>query len=237
MGYQTLILILTAGSVGFVHTLLGPDHYIPFIILSRDRQWTIKRTMIITILCGLAHVGSSILLSFLAITLGWSLTRINILEGYRADIAGWLLIAFGFVYMIWGIRKAIKNKPHTHWHRHTDGSVHSHTHMHIEEHSHIHASKKSGSLTPWILFLIFLFGPCEPLIPIVLFPAAQGNIPGLIGVIIIFSLVTILTMLGIVISSVYGLKLVRLGFLERFSNALAGGIILLTGIGVQFLGL
>ena len=193
--------------------------------------------MIITVLCGIGHVGSSILLAFLALTLGWSLTNIHFFEDYRGDIAGWLLIAFGLVYMIWGIRRAIKKKPHSHIHRHTDGSVHDHEHIHFEGHSHIHQVKESKSLTPWILFLIFVFGPCEPLIPIVMFPAANNNIPGLVGVILIFSLVTIITMMSIVGATAYGLKLINLSFMERYSNALAGGIILIMGIGVQFLGL
>jgi ABC-type nickel/cobalt efflux system permease component RcnA len=237
MNSQTIWLALTAGSVGFIHTLLGPDHYIPFIVLSKDRRWTMRKTMIITFLCGIGHVGSSILLAFLALTLGWSLTNIHFFEDYRGDIAGWLLIAFGLVYMIWGIRRAIKKKPHSHIHRHTDGSVHDHEHIHFEGHSHIHQVKESKSLTPWILFLIFVFGPCEPLIPIVMFPAANNNIPGLVGVILIFSLVTIITMMSIVGATAYGLKLINLSFMERYSNALAGGIILIMGIGVQFLGL
>jgi len=212
---------------------LGPDHYIPFIVLSKDRRWTMRKTMIITVLCGIGHVGSSILLAFLALTLGWSLTNIHFFEDYRGDIAGWLLIAFGLVYMIWGIRRAIKKKPHSHIHRHTDGSVHDHEHIHFEGHSHIHQVKESKSLTPWILFLIFVFGPCEPLIPIVMFPAANNNIPGLVSVI----LVTIITMMSIVGATAYGLKLINLSFMERYSNALAGGIILIMGIGVQFLGL
>jgi nickel/cobalt exporter len=237
MNDQTILLFLTAGSVGFIHTLLGPDHYIPFIVLSKDRKWTMRRTLIITVLCGIGHVGSSLILAFLAVSLGWSLTRINFFEHYRGDIAGWLLISFGLVYMIWGLRKALKNRPHTHLHLHTDGSAHRHTHSHFEEHSHIHQEKESKNLTPWILFLIFAFGPCEPLIPIVMYPAASGNLPGVIGVIVIFSLITLATMMIIVGVTAYGLKITGLGTMERYSNAMAGGIILLTGIGIQFLGL
>ena len=70
-----------------------------------------------------------------------------------------------------------------------------------------------------------------------MYPAAERNIAGLIGVVIIFSLVTVITMLAVVSASVLGLKTMRLNFIEKYSSALAGGIILITGLAVQFLGL
>ena len=237
MQNENLILLFTAGSIGFIHTLLGPDHYVPFIVLAKARNWPMRKTMIITFLCGLGHVGSSVILGLLGIALGWSITSLNIFESHRGDLAGWLLIAFGLVYMTWGIRQAIRNKPHTHWHQHRDGSMHRHEHIHASEHLHIHEEKTAVSITPWILFLIFIFGPCEPLIPLVMYPAAEGNRAGLIGVVIIFSLVTVVTMMSVVTASVLGLKMVRYNFIEKYSNALAGGIILMTGIAVQVLGL
>ncbi len=233
MDNQTLILLITAGSVAFFHTVLGPDHYLPFIVLAKDRSWSYRKTTMVTLLCGIGHVGSSVILGMAGIALGWSLTSINLFESNRGKMAAWLLIAFGLVYMIWGIRQAVKKKPHTHWHRHTDGSLHRHEHIHDGVHSHVHVDKPSKSMTPWILFIIFVFGPCEPMIPLVMYPAAEGSYSGLIGVILIFSAVTLLTMLAVVHASVAGLKMIRLNFLEKYSNALAGGIILATGIAVQ----
>ena len=237
MEESLLILLISAASIGFFHTLLGPDHYLPFILLSKSRGWTTVKTMFVTVLCGLGHVGGSIVLGLLGIFFGWSLNNIVIFESSRGNIAAWLLIIFGGIYLVWGLFKAYQNKPHTHWHRHMDGSVHKHLHDHSGEHKHIHEYAKGKSITPWILFIIFVFGPCEPLIPILIFPASEGSLIGLILVITAFSLSTILTMTGIVYISVSGLKLVQLGKLERFSHAIAGAFIFLSGIGIQFLGL
>jgi hypothetical protein len=52
-----------------------------------------------------------------------------------------------------------------------------------------------------------------------------------------FGSVTILTMLGIVLVSSFGINLLPMGKLERYSHALAGGTILLCGVAIQFLGL
>ena len=237
MEESLLILLISAASIGFFHTLLGPDHYLPFILLSKSRGWTTVKTMFVTVLCGLGHVGGSIVLGLLGIFFGWSLNNIEIFESSRGNVAAWLLIIFGGTYLVWGLYKAYRNKPHTHWHKHVDGSVHRHLHDHSGEHKHIHENAKGKSITPWILFIIFVFGPCEPLIPILIFPASEGSLIGLILVITAFSLSTILTMTGIVYLSVSGLKLVQLGKLERFSHAIAGAFIFLSGIGIQFLGL
>jgi ABC-type nickel/cobalt efflux system permease component RcnA len=237
MEESLLILLITAASIGFFHTLLGPDHYLPFIMLARSRGWTTVKTMFVTVLCGLGHVGGSIVLGLLGVVFGWSLNNIEIFESSRGNIAAWLLIIFGSIYLVWGLYRAYHNKPHTHWHKHADGSVHRHIHNHSGEHKHVHEKAKGKSITPWILFIIFVFGPCEPLIPILIFPASEGSLIGLILVITTFSLSTILTMTGIVYLSVAGLKLFHLGKLERFSHAIAGAFIFLSGIGIQFLGL
>jgi ABC-type nickel/cobalt efflux system permease component RcnA len=152
-------------------------------------------------------------------------------------VAAWLLIGFGFAYFIWGLRRAIKNKPHQHLHIHSDGGKHEHLHAHKGEHSHLHDQKKKANITPWILFTVFVFGPCEPLIPLVMYPAAKHNIGGVILVASVFGLTTIVTMLTIIAISSWGVSFVRLGRLERYVHALAGAMIFISGLSVQFLGL
>lgn len=231
------LLLVSAASIGFFHTILGPDHFIPFILLAKSRDWSTTKTMWITFMCGIGHVGSSVLLGLLGVFFGWSLYNIEFFESSRGNIAAWLLIIFGAIYLIWGLIRAYKNKPHTHWHRHMGDVVHKHHHDHAGEHKHVHETSRSKNITPWVLFIIFVFGPCEPLIPVLLYPASEGSIFGMGMVILVFSITTIATMMGVVYVSTQGLKFVSLGKYEKYSHALAGALILLSGIGVQFLGL
>lgn len=226
-------LTITAAGVAFLHTLLGPDHYLPFIAMARARNWKVYKTSWITLLGGLGHVSSSVLLGSIGIVAGIGINRLNALESFSGDLAAWLFVLFGGVYMIWGIYRGIRNKTHTHFHRHDDGSVHMHEHTHHEDHDHVH----NKNITPWILFTIFFLGPCEPLIPLMMYPASQDSTWGIVQVCTVFSLVTILTMLVLVLLASYGLQLVRFGILERYMHALAGGVIFLSGIGILFLGL
>lgn len=230
-------LAYAAAGLGFVHTLLGPDHYLPFIAMSRSGGWTFRKTIWITVLCGFGHVLSSVLLGILGIVLGIGVSRLENVESTRGDLAAWALIAFGLIYMVWGLRKAYRDRKHDHVHAHDDGQVHEHTHKHWGLHVHTHASASRNKMTPWILFTIFILGPCEPLIPLVMYPAAHHNAGGVILVTALFGLVTIGTMTAIVMITLSGIRFISLSGLERFTHAISGGVILLCGLSVRFLGL
>jgi len=233
---EITLLAITAATIGFFHTLFGPDHYLPFIMMSKARNWSTTKTMLITFLCGIGHVGSSVVLGIIGVSVGIAITKIEFFESFRGNLAAWAFIAFGLVYFIWGVRRAIRNKPHTHLHVHADSTSHEHEHAHLNDHSHMHENKKKN-ITPWILFTIFVLGPCEPLIPILMYPAAKNNIGGLILVTLIFAAVTIATMMAVVYVTSTGIKLIPLKKMEKYSHAIAGAIILFSGIGIQFMGL
>jgi len=236
MDNSIMLLSVTAVSIGFIHTLLGPDHYLPFIVLSEAKKWSLRKTMIITFLCGLGHVMSSVILGLIGIAVGISVHKLTAIESFRGNIAAWLFIAFGLVYMIISIRSLYRKKKHTHSHFHIDEGNHTHEHNHQLEHTHLHEAR-TATATPWILFLIFVFGPCEPLIPIIMYPAAENNIPGAVLVSLLFSVVTIATMMSIVLAFKMGFNKINLKPLEKYSNVIAGAVIFLSGIAIQFLGL
>ena len=231
------LLTVTAASLGFIHTIVGPDHYIPFTVISKARNWTLSKTIGITFLCGVGHILSSVVLGFIGIAFGIAVSKLEFIESQRGEIAAWLLVAFGFFYTVWGIRRAVRNKPHVHSHVHTDGEVHKHKHVHREGHAHFHTRKEEPNLTPWVLFAIFVFGPCEPLIPLIMYPAAQHSMVGVVWVAAVFGVVTLLTMMTLVALTRWGIRLLPLKLFERYMHAMAGGTILLCGLAIRYLGL
>lgn len=228
MSNEILILAGTAASIGFFHTLFGPDHYLPFIFMAKARKWTMFKTTWVTAACGVGHVGSSILLGIIGYIFAIELGKLEMFEGFRGDMAAWAFVIFGLGYFIWGIRRAIINKPHKHPHVHNDGTVHVHEHTHAEEHDHVH--KKN--ITPWILFTIFVLGPCEPLIPVLMYPASESSTSGMIFIAVVFAIITIATMLAVVLIATFGFNFVKFGKLERYTHALAGFIVLMSGIAI-----
>ncbi|QHI70819.1 sulfite exporter TauE/SafE family protein [Tichowtungia aerotolerans] len=236
MNSEIAILCGTAASIGFLHTLFGPDHYLPFIVMNRARNWSTAKTVWITFLCGLGHVLSSVVLGLIGIAFGVAVMKLEAFEAFRGSLAAWALIGFGFAYAGWGIHRGIKNRPHTHLH--LDGAgVPVHSHDHHGEHTHSHEPVAKAGITPWILFTIFVLGPCEPLIPILMYPAAKHSLSGTILVAVVFSAVTIGTMMTVVMAASWGVSFARFNKLERWTHALAGGTICLSGLAIQFLGL
>jgi sulfite exporter TauE/SafE len=236
MNNTILLLSFTAISIGFIHTVLGPDHYLPFMVLSQAKKWSLRKTMTITFFCGLGHVLSSVVLGLIGIAAGISVTRLVSVESFRGNIAAWLFIAFGLVYMIISVKNLIKNRKHSHPHFHIGKEKHNHEHDHHNEHTHVHADEEVNT-TPWFLFLIFIFGPCEPLIPIIMYPAAENNISGVLLVSFLFSIVTISTMMSIVLAFKLGMNKINLKPIEKYANLIAGAMIFFSGLAIQFLGL
>ena len=233
MTQELWILALTTASIGFLHTLTGPDHYLPFIVIGKARNWTKRKTIGLTFLCGMGHVMSSVIIGIVGIGTGVLMQKIQIFEGYRGSIAAWALILFGIGYMIWGAIKLYKNRPHAHIHMHTDGSVHVHKHTHQEEHTHKH----NISITPWILFTVFVLGPCEPLIPMMMYPAAKAGTGGVVFITMVFSFFTIGTMMGIVYLTCKGMDFIPLKKFEKYMHVTAGATIMLSGLAIEVLSL
>jgi len=81
---------------------------------------------------------------------------------------------------------------------------------------------------------VFAFGPCEPLIPLVMLPAARASGWGVAAVIIAFGAATLATMLAAVWALRRGVGLVQAPRLARFADMLAGLVILACGMLVRF---
>ncbi|MBS2099995.1 urease accessory protein UreH domain-containing protein [Carboxylicivirga linearis] len=216
MTQELQLLLITAASVGFFHTLMGPDHYLPFIMIGKAREWSLRKVIGLTLLCGVGHILSSVVLGFFGIALQVQVAKLEFIESFRGNLAAWAFIAFGLLYTLWGIRHWIKKKHHGHSH----GKLND-----------------SRNITPWVLFIIFALGPCEPLIPVLMYPAVAQSTSALILVTSVFGVTTLLTMVAMVVTSTYGLSFINIKKYEHLSHSIAGMVIFLSGLAMQFLGL
>lgn len=231
------LLLLTAASIAALHTLLGPDHYLVFSAMGKARGWSLARTLRITAFCGIGHILSSVLIGAIGLLAGAQLANLVSIEGFRGELASWALMSFGLVYLVWGLRRAARGHEHTHLHAHGD-VVHSHAHDHHGEHAHPHLeSTHSRSVTPWALFIIFVLGPCEALIPLFMYPAVEQSATLVFAVATVFGTATLLTMLIAVTVTTIGVERLRIPMSGRYAHAAAGGSIALCGFAMTFLGL
>jgi nickel/cobalt exporter len=231
---MSLSLLVAAFGVGLVHTILGPDHYLPFIMLAKARGWSRVRTVVVTAACGVGHIVSSVLLGGLGIVFGLAIAQVETVETGRGPIAAWALVAFGVAYALWGVRHALRKRKGLEAHVHGD-EVHIHSHG-IGPHGHDH-QQVGANTTFWTLFIVFVLGPCEPLIPLFALPASQGRWDVAALTAVVFGVATLVSMVGVTLAGYEGLKLVRLGPLERWSHVVAGSVIAAAGLSVIYLGL
>lgn len=231
---ESQVLLLTAASIAFLHTILGPDHYVVFTAMGRARRWSLSKTLTVTAFCGLGHVLSSILIGAVGLLLGAQLLSLMAIEGLRGNVAGWALMSFGLMYLAWGLRKAGRAQRHSHIHSHDD-VVHTHMHNHGEDHVHVHDATARNSITPWAMFIIFMLGPCEALIPLFMYPAAQQSGVLVFAVALVFGAVTLMTMLGAVALTTVGIRRLQLASLGRWEHAIAGASVAVCGGVVTFM--
>jgi hypothetical protein len=224
-------ILFAAASIALVHTVIGPDHYVPFAVMAQARNWSRSRMTAITVACGLGHVLGSGLLGLVGIALGLAVGQMSAFESSRGTLAAWCLLGFGLAYTVWGFRRALRNQPHGPWHVHEDQPrLHRHGgRAGGPGHHHGHASDP----TAWVLFVVFVFGPCEPLIPLLMYPAAKGDMTGAFGVWAVFSAVTVATMVALVLVVALGVRVwPGRPRLERYSHALAGAALSLCGLAI-----
>jgi nickel/cobalt exporter len=216
----TWTLVLAAATVGSLHTT-APDHWMPFAALARARGWSPARTARTTILCGLGHVTVSAALGIAAAFAGLSV--IHLLGGRFQSIGNALLIAFGTVYMVWGIRRSLRRDPLA--------PTHAHDHKHVKgrnDHDH--------GLTEWSLFLLFSADPCVAVVPMVMAAAGVGwRTTG--AVVASYELATIATMVVLVTAAHAGVRALRMPWIDRHSHAVAGAVIITLGIAMAVLGI
>jgi nickel/cobalt exporter len=220
MNGSSWTLVLAAATVGALHTM-APDHWMPFAALARARGWTPMRTARTTIICGFGHVTVTALLGIAALSVGLSVAEL--IGGKLANLAPALLMVFGTAYMIWGIRRSLRRDPLAPTHSHD----HHHTHGH---HDHDHG------LTQWSLFVLFSSDPCVALIPMIIASAGFGW-PTLITVIVAYELATIGTMVVMVTIAHVGARKLHAPWLDRYGDAIAGGVIVFVGAMVSLLGI
>lgn len=212
----TSLLLGTAASLAVVHTLLGIDHSLPFVALGRARGWLLGRTLLVTALCGAGHVASSVLIGAVGVGLGIATDALLWLESARGELAAALLIGFGLTYAAWAVWRGLRGRDGT---RLQGGPA------------------VADRVTPWALFIVFVLGPCEPLIPLMVVPGMARDWLAVAAVVGVFGLLTVAAMLLAVVAAWRGVALLGAARVGRHADVAAGLVIAASGAAVLFLGL
>lgn len=218
-----LLVVSVAASVGFLHTLAGPDHYLPFVALRQACRWSKRRTFLVTLACGFGHCASSVLLAFGATLIGATVMRADSTSLWRGDLAAGAFVLLGIVWIAIGLHRA-KNGRRLVLKAQESGQVFD------------AFPEAPGRRLGWSLFLIFVLGPCEWLVPASLIILGKSGWPAFWLLVIIYSAVTMATMLGTVFLLVLGVQRLPSQWVAKHAMTLGGGSVLACGL-LMFLGL
>ncbi len=222
----TLALMIAAATVGALHSL-APDHWVPFAALARARGWTPARTSRLAFFCAVGHVTVSALFGILAVLLGRG--AVEAFGTTLAATAPLLLIGFGMAYLVWAVWRISRRKL-MHEADHLDGVPHDHGHGHHHHHT------RGRDLTAWGLFVLFCADPCVALIPMII--AASANGWSAVGrVIVVYEIATIAAIVVLVRLAHAGARRLRFAWIDRYGDAVAGGLMLSVGVVVVVVGI
>ena len=223
-------LIAAAGGVGFGHAIL-PDHWVPLAVIGRTRRYSLPRVARLSGVAGVAHVLVSILLGGLIIAVGLQFR--STVESVQSTVIGGLLIltGVGFAWL------ELTGRGHGHSHDHA-GHAHSHDHDH-PGHAHDHANhaahpddhadrRDPHGLASVIVPFGAAASPDLTILPVFL-AATTAGIAAAIGALVVFSAVTIGTIVGLTLLGTFGGYQIQGQWLERWGNVFTAFVLVLIG--------
>lgn len=210
----------TGFSVAFFHAAI-PTHWLPFVLVARERGWTRGKTLAVTALAGLGHVT---LTSLLGLGIAWFGFQLEEKVEAFPWIAGGMLLLFAAYY---GYRQL---RGQGICHHHPPGSHHhASAHCHEEkEGSHWQEEMKDSPLvsqraSEWAaisgLFVMLTLSPCEASLGIYL-SAVQFGWRGFFVLSGILAFATLAGMTLFTWLALLGFDRVRLKRFERYEAGL-----------------
>ena len=164
-----MITLITGSLVlSILHGFI-PNHWLPVLAIGKKEKWDLSETTRVTLIAGLAHAASTVLIGVLLAFIGARLA--TVVENFTAFVAPGLLVALGIFY-IW---------------------QHSHHH-----HFHIHGDPEKVSNKNRLIFSLasaMFFSPCFEIEAYFLVAGTEG----LWLVALLAALYTIVTVTGMVI--------------------------------------
>jgi nickel/cobalt exporter len=104
-----MITLITGSLVLSVLHAIIPNHWLPVLAISRKEKWDLAETSRVTLIAGLSHAASTVLIGVMLALIGAGLAVF--VESFTAFIAPALLVALGLFY-IW------QHSRHHHFHMH-----------------------------------------------------------------------------------------------------------------------
>ena len=198
--------------LSLIHALI-PHHWIPIIAISKTEKWTTKEAIYATLITGLSHMISTIVIGIIVGFVG-----IKLAESYSAItsiVAPTILLVIGIVYLILDFRSG------------------HHHHHHPDLEDVLLKNKKSKTAILTSLSLAMFLTPCIE-IEAYYFQAASLGWAGTFTVSAVYLIMTLLFMSVLVYVGIKGVNKLNLTYLEHHAKRITGIVLIILGIIAYF---
>ena len=245
MSAATPALIAAAAGVGVGHAIL-PDHWVPLAVVGRTQKYPLARVARLSLLAAAAHVLVSLLLGAIIVVVGLQ---------FRSAVASAQNTIIGVVLILTGIAFALLElSGRGHGHSHDGGHArspaqdhapaHDHGHEHDHDHEHplarLHSPAESGAIVAasrsrvrGLAAIMVPFGaaasPDLTILPVFLAATAAGVFAA-VGALVVFSAVTIATIVGLTLLACFGGYQVQGQWLDRWGNMFTAAVLVVIGV-------
>jgi len=224
----TPALLAASAGVGFGHAIL-PDHWVPLAVIGRTRRYPLSKVARLSGLAGVAHVLISIILGAVIIAVGLQFR--STVQSAQDTIIGCLLIATGLGFGAFELLGPGHSHDHPHGHTHDhDHEGHGHEGHGHRHHAHAHHERRG---VRGVAAIMVPFGaaasPDLTILPVFL-AATTAGLATAVGSLVIFSAVTIGTIVGLTLAAARGGYQVRGEWLERWGNTITAATLIVIGV-------
>ena len=226
----TPALLAAAAGVALGHAIL-PDHWVPLAMLSRTRHYRLARVARLSGAAAVAHVGVSLLLGGLIIVVGLQFR--SAVEQAQNLVIGGVLVATGLMFA------ALELAGRAPGHRHDAGPGHHHDHAYahrdddhaVADHAVADHAEPAGRLGGVAAVLVPFGAAASPdltILPVFLAATAAG-VAASVGALVVFSVVTIATIVGLTVAVTFGGYQVRGAWLDQWGNVATALVLIIVG--------
>lgn len=195
-------IIIGSLLISLLHAVI-PNHWLPVLAIGKKHKWTLAETSRVTLIAGLAHVISTVIIGLLLGLIGGELTEH--IEHFSHIIAPAVLILIGLYFISQHYR---------------------HHHFHLQKEQ---LEKKSTTSIVWALVIAMFLSPCMEIEAYFLLAGSRGWYM-LAGIAALYAVISIAGML-IWIRIVYkGLLKLNWHKWEHNAGIITGLVLIITGI-------
>jgi nickel/cobalt exporter len=241
MNSPTLALLAAAAGVGLGHAIL-PDHWVPLAVVGRTQRYPLARVARLSLLAGVAHVLVSLLLGAIIVVAGLQFR--STIESAQSAIIGVVLILTGIGFAALELSGRGHRHNHAlgngHSHEHDPGREHSHRLADGREHAHLRTPPESDVMVvtqesrvrPLAAIMVPFGAAASPdltILPVFVAATAAGAFAA-VGALVVFSAVTIGTIVGLTLLACFGGYRVPARWLDRWGNMFTAWVLVAIGV-------